>query len=81
LLKKIKSYGFTLNESAEITALIDANLAPCDRVSKAADKKIATIDAKIQELQVMIPTKIEYRCVPEWWLSAKGRLQLPVVSS
>jgi DNA-binding transcriptional MerR regulator len=32
LLKKIKSYGFTLNESAEIIALIDANLASCDRV-------------------------------------------------
>ncbi len=53
LLKKIKSYGFTLNESAEIVALIEANLASCERVSKAADEKIATIEAKIQELQAI----------------------------
>lgn len=53
LFKKVKSYGFTLNESAEIIALIDANLASCDRVSKAADDKVAVIDAKIQELQAI----------------------------
>jgi DNA-binding transcriptional MerR regulator len=53
LLNKIKSYGFTLNESAEIISLIEANLASCDRVSKAADKKIAVIDQKIEELKAL----------------------------
>jgi DNA-binding transcriptional MerR regulator len=53
LFKKIRSYGFTLNESAEIIALIEANLASCDRVSKAAEEKMAMIDAKIRELQAI----------------------------
>lgn len=51
LFKKIKSYGFTLNESAEIIALIDANLASCDLISKTAEDKISLIDAKIAELR------------------------------
>ena len=50
LFVKIKSYGFTLNECAEIISLIDANLATCDRVSKVADDKIIVIDNKIREL-------------------------------
>ncbi|MDF2191315.1 MerR family transcriptional regulator [Paraflavitalea sp. CAU 1676] len=53
LFKKIKSYGFTLQECAEIISLIDANLASCDRVSKAADDKIIAIESKIQELQAL----------------------------
>lgn len=53
LFKKIKSYGFTLNECAEIISLIDANLASCDRVSKAADDKIAAIESKISELEAL----------------------------
>jgi DNA-binding transcriptional MerR regulator len=53
LFKKIKSYGFTLNESAEIISLLDANLASCDRISKAADHKISAIDKKIEELKAL----------------------------
>jgi DNA-binding transcriptional MerR regulator len=53
LFKKIKSYGFTLNESAEMIALVDANLASCDRVSKAAKEKIGVIDKKIEELKAL----------------------------
>jgi len=53
LFKKIKSYGFTLNESSEIISLLDANLASCDRISKAADHKISTIDKKIEELMAL----------------------------
>lgn len=53
LFKKIKSYGFTLNESAEIISLLDANLATCDRISKRADDKMAIIDKKIEELMVL----------------------------
>jgi DNA-binding transcriptional MerR regulator len=50
LINKIKSYGFTLNESAEIISLLEANLGTCDQISKAADKKILVIDKKIEEL-------------------------------
>lgn len=53
LLNKIKSYGFTLNESDEIISLLDANLASCDRIEKAAAKKVAVIDKKIEELKAL----------------------------
>ncbi len=53
LFKKIKSYGFTLNEAAEIIALLDANLASCDVISKTASDKIMIIDKKIQELKAL----------------------------
>ncbi|NCT93042.1 MAG: MerR family transcriptional regulator [Chitinophagaceae bacterium] len=50
LFNKIKSYGFTLNESAEIISLLESNLGTCNQISKAADRKIEVIDKKIQEL-------------------------------
>ncbi|HEV8285078.1 MAG TPA: MerR family transcriptional regulator [Chitinophagaceae bacterium] len=53
LFKKIKSYGFTLNESADLIALIDNNLASCNRVANAAEEKIAVIDKKIEELKTL----------------------------
>jgi len=62
LFKKIKSYGFTLNESAQIISLLDANLASCDRISKTAGEKIVTIDKKIEELKALkklLKTSIE----------------------
>ena len=53
LFKKIKSYGFTLNEAAEIIALLDNNLASCEVISKTASDKIAIVDEKIQELKAL----------------------------
>ena len=53
LFKKVKSYGFTLNEADEIIALLDARLASCDVISKTAGDKIASIDKKIRELTVL----------------------------
>lgn len=53
LFNKIKSYGFTLNESAEIISLMDGNLASCDMITKVADQKIAIIDKKIEELKTL----------------------------
>src|SRR5215510_12059451 len=53
LFKKIKSYGFTLQESAELISLVDANLASCDRIEKAAANKITIIDKKIDELKAL----------------------------
>ena len=53
LFNKIKSYGFTLNESAEIISLLDANLASCDRITKVSDQKLSVIDKKIEELKAL----------------------------
>ena len=53
LINKVKSYGFTLNESAEIISLLDANLASCDRISRVTDEKISVIDKKIDELKIL----------------------------
>jgi DNA-binding transcriptional MerR regulator len=53
LFNKIKSYGFTLNESAEIISLLDANLASCNTISKVASQKVDVIDKKIAELQAL----------------------------
>ena len=53
LFNKVKSFGFTLNESAEIISLLDANLASCDRISKVTSEKISVIDKKIAELKAL----------------------------
>ena len=50
-LKKLKSFGFTLQESAELLALIEEDLATCRRVSHLVEQKLADIDRKISELQ------------------------------
>jgi DNA-binding transcriptional MerR regulator len=50
LFKKIKSYGFTLNESADIISLLDGNLASCGIIGKMAAGKVEVIDKKIAEL-------------------------------
>jgi len=51
LVKKIKSYGFTLKESAEIINLIDARLDSCKNIADMAADKINKIEAKIRELK------------------------------
>jgi len=53
LIKRIKSFGFTLNETSELLYLIEMNQASCKTVSKQAGDKIAVIDQKIQELQAI----------------------------
>lgn len=35
LINKIKCYGITLNESAEIISLLEANLRTCKQISKS----------------------------------------------
>ena len=50
LVKKIKSYGFTLSESAEIINLIEARLDSCRNIADMAGEKIAKIESKIKEL-------------------------------
>lgn len=53
LFKKIKSYGFTLNESAEIISLLDANMASCNMIEKLAASKVEMINRKIEELTAL----------------------------
>lgn len=53
LIKTAKSYGFTLNESAEIISLVDAKLASCGTISRIAASKVSIIDKKIAELQAL----------------------------
>ncbi len=53
LVKKIKSYGFTLSESGEIINLIDARLDSCATIAEIANEKITQIDAKINELAAL----------------------------
>lgn len=68
LFKKIKSYGFTLNESAEIISLLDANLASCDIIEKMADEKVKAIDQKIaelNELKNLVRNSVDSCCKPK----------------
>lgn len=50
MIKKIKSFGFTLNETDELLEMIGMNTASCSTVSSKMADKITLIDAKIQEL-------------------------------
>jgi len=50
LVKKIKSYGFTLSESAEIINLIDARLNSCKNIAGMVEEKINIIEGRIKEL-------------------------------
>ena len=50
-IKVIKSFGFTLNETAEFLELIENNRASCDNVANKAEEKVKLIEAKIKELQ------------------------------
>lgn len=49
-IKRLKGFGFTLNEISEILLLIEANKATCDNVSDKIQEKIELIDAKMNEL-------------------------------
>lgn len=50
LIKHIKGFGFTLNETSELLDMIETKTASCSNVSKRVTEKIAIIDKKIQEL-------------------------------
>lgn len=51
MIKKIKNFGFTLNETDELLQMIGMNTASCSTVSTKMTDKIGVIEAKIQELQ------------------------------
>jgi len=49
-IKRLKNFGFTLNESAEILEMIDVKEATCSNVSDIIDKKVQLLDAKIMDM-------------------------------
>jgi DNA-binding transcriptional MerR regulator len=51
IIKKLKGFGFTLDESGDLLAMIEENQASCLAVSKKIEQKVKTIDQKIEELQ------------------------------
>ncbi|MBB3841921.1 DNA-binding transcriptional MerR regulator [Runella defluvii] len=50
-IKRIKNFGFTLNETADFLALLASNTASCDNVSQKMLEKVTLIDEKIKALQ------------------------------
>jgi len=50
-IKKIKSFGFTLNESAELLDMVELNTATCDNVAEKVADKVELIEQKIKELE------------------------------
>ena len=50
-VKRLKGFGFTLNETADLIAHIDENMATCQMVSHKVADKVKVIDAKIEELK------------------------------
>lgn len=51
ILKKLKGFGFTLNESSDLIAMIEEDQASCSQVSHKISQKVAVLDRKIQEMQ------------------------------
>lgn len=50
-IKKVKSFGFTLNESAELLDMVELNTATCDKVADKVADKVELIEQKIKELE------------------------------
>jgi DNA-binding transcriptional MerR regulator len=53
LIKRLKNFGFTLNEIGDFLGLAQYKMASCARVEKAVVEKMASIDEKIAELQAL----------------------------
>jgi DNA-binding transcriptional MerR regulator len=49
-IKRLKSFGFTLNEAADLSGMIATKEATCDNVSEMIDSKVHLLDAKILDL-------------------------------
>ena len=49
-IKRIKGFGFTLNETASLFDLIETNQASCQNVSEIISEKVILIDQKIMQL-------------------------------
>jgi DNA-binding transcriptional MerR regulator len=51
IIKKLKSFGFTLNETADFLSMVEENMATCNVVNEKVEVKVKIIDEKIQELE------------------------------
>jgi len=51
MIKRIKSFGFTLKETSEILDMIGLGMANCSVISKKVNEKIDSINQKIKELE------------------------------
>ncbi|MDM8172934.1 MerR family transcriptional regulator [Olivibacter sp. 47] len=49
-IKRMKNFGFTLNEAATLLGMIDVNAATCDNVSDLIAKKVDLLDTKIHDM-------------------------------
>ena len=49
-VKRLKDFGFTLNEVAEMLDMIEVNQATCNNVSHKISEKVDLLDQKIKEL-------------------------------
>ncbi|WP_134089036.1 MerR family transcriptional regulator [Olivibacter sp. XZL3] len=49
-IKRLKNFGFTLNESAVILDMIEIREATCSNVSEMIEKKVQLLDAKILDM-------------------------------
>lgn len=49
-IKRLKNFGFTLNESAEVLDMIDIKEATCNNVNELIDKKVQLLDTKIMDM-------------------------------
>lgn len=49
-IKRIKGFGFTLNETADLLLLIERNKASCSNVTDTVQQKVSILDEKIREM-------------------------------
>lgn len=52
-IKRLKSFGFTLNEVSELLGMLEANEATCKNLSQKIDEKVLLINQKIKELETI----------------------------
>lgn len=58
-IKQLKQFGFTLQETAELLSLVDAELNPCEGLPEKLTDKISIIEEKINQLQ-LFKQRLEY---------------------
>jgi DNA-binding transcriptional MerR regulator len=49
-IKRLKGFGFTLNEVSDLLEMIETNEASCNKVSHKIADKVSLLDEKIREL-------------------------------
>lgn len=52
-IKRLKNFGFTLNEISEILEMLDLDEATCKNVSSKIDEKVLSIEQKIAALRIV----------------------------